>query len=338
MQMRSLGLSRMWFYYSSASAPSRRYGRFCKALLLGYKAAFKQGDTETAIYALTDLSMLRLFEAFLEAAPQLILQTFILLQSKDSDFIQYGSVIVSFMSISWATLDYYAALKRSLPNPNLTCGFPYVFYFLYKLLTISATILTITLLATLHILAVAAYLLLLWSVMMVYVVRQKTAFCKSKCQEIIYRMVIGIILIFTFFNIKGQKIRWALILYYIFKVFKTIVIIILCWILKGSSLDKGNDLSISISIMLALIIGIVCVVMYYRCFHPQVYSKAATDEDCNNSHTESQLPAPQDEVDGFLPQNSTVTPNNVGENRDVIHSSVSQSQNVNSRIMYCLTE
>ncbi|XP_048384598.1 XK-related protein 9 [Stegostoma tigrinum] len=312
--------------------------RFCKALRLGYKAAFKQGDTDSAIYALADLSMLRLFEAFLEGAPQLVLQTFILLQSKDSNFIQYGSVIASFTSISWATVDYYAALKRSLPNPNLTCGFPVVFYFLYKLLTISATILSITLLVSLHILAVVAYLLILWSIMMVHVVRQETTFCNSKCQEIIYRIVVGIILIFTFFNVKGQEIRLTLTLYYIFKVFATTFIISLCWILKGSSVDKGYDLSISMSIMLSLTIGIVCAVIYYRCFHPQVYSTAATDEESNNSHTTLQLPATPDEVDGFQPENSTATLNNVSENRDVIHSSVPQSSKVNRRITNCLRE
>ncbi|GCC26339.1 XK-related protein 9 isoform X1 [Chiloscyllium punctatum] len=312
--------------------------RFFRALVLGYKAAFKQGDSHAAIYAITDLSMLRLFEAFLETAPQLILQTFILLQSEDRNFIQYGSVVISFMGISWTTLDYYAALKRSLPNQNLTCGFPYVIYFLYKLLTISAKILSITLLATLHVLAVAAYLLLVWPIMMVYVMRQKTAFCKSKCQEDIYRIVIGFILIFTFFNIKGQKIRLALTLYYIFRIFETSVLIILCWILKSSSLDKGYDLSISITITLSLITGLVCVVLYYSCFHPSVYSKAATDEDSDNSHTESQIPACQDEVDGFLPQNSNVRLDNVCENNAVIHSSVPRSKRGNSRIINCLTE
>ncbi|GCB75425.1 hypothetical protein scyTo_0015321 [Scyliorhinus torazame] len=101
--------------------------RFIKALVTGYKAAFKQEDTHMAvIYEVTDLSMLRLFEAFLETIPQLVLQTFILLVSADREYIQYGSVIASCMSISWATLDYYAALKKSLSTQRrLTCGFPY---------------------------------------------------------------------------------------------------------------------------------------------------------------------------------------------------------------------
>ncbi|XP_041046155.1 XK-related protein 9 [Carcharodon carcharias] len=311
--------------------------RFIKALMLGYKAAIKQKDTHMdAIYAATDLSMLRLFEAFLETAPQLVLQTFILLVSTDRDYVKYGSVIVSCMSISWATLDYYAALKKSLPaQQTVTCGFPYVMYFFYKLLTLGSRILSITLLTMLSV-AAAAYLFVLWLIMFICVTRQKTIFCKSRCQEIVYRMVVGIILVFTFFNIKGQNTQAVMALYYIFRTFETTIILLLCWLLKGSALDINYYLSISITIGLSLVIGIVCLVLYYRCFHPHVYSEAATDEDSNNSHTTSQPYRSHDEIDGFLPESSAVRLN-INEISNMIHSSVPNPRGGNSRIRHCLT-
>ncbi|XP_078073226.1 XK-related protein 9 [Mustelus asterias] len=307
--------------------------RFIHVLVIGYKAAIKQKNTHMdAIYAVTDLSMLRLFEAFLETIPQLILQTFILLVSTERSYIQYGSVIASCMSISWATLDYYAALKKSLlAQHKLTCGFPYMIYFFYKLLTLGARILSITLLTILHSAAAAAYLAVLWLIMFICVFRQKTTFCKSNCQEIIYRTVVGIILIFTFFNIKDQKTRVVMALYYIFRTIETTVILLLFWFLKDSLLDKSYDLPISITIGVALVIGICCLVLYYCHFHPHIYSQAATDEESNNSY---RFP---DEVDGVLPKSSAVRLSNIIENNSMIHKSVPDPKRGNSRITNCLT-
>ncbi|XP_067887024.1 XK-related protein 9 [Heterodontus francisci] len=314
--------------------------RFIKALSSGYKEVFKKQETTCSdiIYAVTDLSMLRLFEAFLETAPQLVLQTFILLESDDRSYIQYGSVIMSCFSISWTTLDYYAALKRSLPaQQNLVCGFPYVIYFLYKVLTLSAKILTITLLATLHVTAVASYLCALWLIMIFCVWRQKTAFCTSKCQEIIYRTVVATILVFTFFNLKGQNTKVGMTVYYVFRIFETINMLLLCWLLKGFTKRNVYDLPIRITVGLSLVIGIVCLVLYYRLFHPQIYSERTIDEDSNNSHTEPQLHRFPDEVDGFLTGNSAVTPNNIRANNSMIDPSISNPGTRSSRITHCLT-
>ncbi|XP_067832018.1 XK-related protein 9 [Heptranchias perlo] len=313
--------------------------RFTEALVFGYKAAFKQENVHwNAIYAVTDLSMLRLFEAFLETAPQLVLQTFILLEYDNRDYIQYVSVIISCISISWATLDYYAALKKSLPTrQKLACGFPYVMYFFYKLLTLSAKILSITLMATLHIIAVAAYLCVLWLIMVIYVWRQKITFCTSRCQKLIYKTVVGIILVFTFFNIKDQNTRVLMALYYIFRIFETIIVLSLWWLLKGSTVGKNYDLPISITVGLSLVIGIICLKLYYRYCHPHIYSERTNDEDFNNSHTEPQLHRSHDEVDGCLPANSASKLNNISENCTMIHSTTPNPGRRNSRITHFLT-
>ncbi|XP_038665519.1 XK-related protein 9 isoform X2 [Scyliorhinus canicula] len=294
------------------------------------------------IYEVTDLSMLRLFEAFLETIPQLLLQTFILLVSADRDYIQYGSVIASCMSISWATLDYYAALKKSLfTQQRVTCGFPYVTYFSYKLLTLGARILSIILLVILHPLIAVAYLVVLWLIMFICVLMQKTTFCKSNCQEIIYRIVVGIILLFTFFNIKGQNTRVVMTFYYLFRTVETTAILLLYWFLKGFPRDRGYDLPISITVGLSFIIGIGCLLLFYKCFHPHVYSEAATDEDSNHSErfsdeVDNSQRVP-DEVDGVRPEIPAVRLNNINENSSMIHSPVPHPRIGNSRITSCLT-
>ncbi|XP_051879354.1 XK-related protein 9 [Pristis pectinata] len=309
--------------------------RFVKALDYGYKAAFKKGGTDLiAIYSVTDLSMLRLFEAFLEAAPQLVLQVFILLMSDDREYIQYVSVILSCMSISWATLDYYAALKKSLPDQRkLTCGFPYLMYFLYKLLTLNARILLITLLAMINIIAMIGYLCVLWLIMIIYVFVQKTKFCTSMIQEVIYKAVVAIILVFTFFNIKDKNTRIVMIIYYTIRIIETGGVLVFCWFLKGFMVDKSYSLPVSITIGLSLILGIICLVLYYSFCHP----KRANDKDFNHCDNAVQFPTSYDEVDGCPSENPTVILKDINKNGIMIDSEVTKPAIISGRITHCLS-
>lgn len=80
------------------------YCRYWFALKYGHQAAFKQITSEnqlideqssidhkTAIDAMADISMLRLFKTFLESTPQLILQIYILMTSNNSAISQCKS-------------------------------------------------------------------------------------------------------------------------------------------------------------------------------------------------------------------------------------------------------
>ncbi|XP_078254837.1 XK-related protein 9 [Rhinoraja longicauda] len=313
--------------------------RFIKALDYGYRAAFKKEETHrSAIYSVTDLSMLRLFEAFLETAPQLVLQAFILLKYDEREYIQYVSVILSCMSISWATLDYYAALKKSLPDqPKLTCGFPYLLYFFYKLLTLNAKILLITLLATTHVIVVIVYLCVLWLVMLICVFVQHTNFCTSTIQEVIYKAVVAIILVFTFFNIKNKNTRVVMTLYYSFRILETVSLLVFCWLLKSSEVHKGFDFPVSVTIVLSLILGVICLVLYYSHCHSKRANDKDFDQDCDDSDNAQQLQTSCDEVDGCLSKKLTAIPNNINEDSIMINPTVAKSRNINSRIANCLS-
>ncbi|XP_059838644.1 XK-related protein 9 [Hypanus sabinus] len=304
--------------------------RFIETLKYGYKAAFKKEESVmSAIYSATDLSMLRLFEAFLEAAPQAVLQGFILLIDNNGKYIQYVSVILSCMSISWATLDYYAALKKSLPDhPTLICVLPYLLYYLYKLLTLSARILLITLLATIDIIIMTVYLFVLWLIMIFYVFVQKTNFCTSKIQEVIYRAVVAVILVFTFFNIKDKNTRKIMSIYYVLRCIETVAVLAICWSKKCSTDVKSYHLPVSITIVSSLILGIICLVLYYSCSHP----KRATDRDFNHTDNAAQSSLSCDEVDGPPTKNSTVILKNKNENSIMINSADTRSGDVNYRI------
>ncbi|MBN3295224.1 XKR9 protein, partial [Amia calva] len=223
----------------------------------------------------TDVSMLRLFETFLESAPQLILQTYIILKNGKGVSIQYATVLTSLLSIAWATVDYQRCLRRSLHHKKeMAAGLPSTVYLLYKLLTVTSRLLSITLLTLLNYYYAFA-LAAVWLLGTVWAFVQKTDFCTSKHLEVLYRFVIGLILIFTYFNIKDQNTKTSVIIYYVFQVLQTSVILVLVFFLNPS---PAYVLPISITIGSTLSLGVIFLILYYKFLHPQNYGAREADE------------------------------------------------------------
>ncbi|XP_064410270.1 XK-related protein 9 [Latimeria chalumnae] len=213
--------------------------------------------------------MLRLFETFLESAPQLVLQIYILTEQRRGSPLQYASIMTSFCSISWAAVDYQRLLRKSLPHKKkLVCGLPVTTYLLYKLLTLTSWTLSIALLTAVNIYAAAILMGLSWIIGIIWASKQNTTFCTAKCMEFFYRTVVGIILLFTFFNVKGEKTKISVSLYYAVRVLQTIAILTLCWNWKPSITETAYFMPISISVVLGLGLGLICLVLYYGFCHP----------------------------------------------------------------------
>ncbi|KAM4706222.1 XK-related protein 9 [Rhinophrynus dorsalis] len=246
----------------------------------GYKAVYscdqenRQKTIKRAVDAMTDISMLRCFKTYLESTPQLILQLFILIDHGEITLVQYASVLISVSSISWSTVDYQMSLRKSLQGKKgISVGFPMVTYVSYKLFTLTSWILSIVFLLVCNIFIFATLLVSVGLVGLVWVFMQHTHFCKSKGMEYLYRLVAGLIFLFTFFNVKGQKTRLSMSIYYIFRVLSTIVILTLCFYFKPLLTHTLLFRVLSISVVLSLGLGIISLIVYYGKFHPTLHSK-----------------------------------------------------------------
>lgn len=236
----------------------------------------------------TDLSMLKLFEAFLESVPQLLLQVYIVLIGHgEVSLLQYLSVAFSFFSIAWALVDYRRCLRRSLPHINeMPSGLPTVVYLLYKLCTITSLILSYSLLLILSAYTSVA-LTIVWLLATTWTHVLQTNFCSCRGLELLYRAVIGVILMFTFFNVKGQDTKVAMVVYYF--IFSLVVIsspLLLAWL--KPEFNTSTWLTLSILIFGGLFLGLVCLVLYYMLLHPTGTLQEA------------------DEVDGLSKENNTM--------------------------------
>ncbi|NXY22418.1 XKR9 protein, partial [Atrichornis clamosus] len=267
--------------------------RYWFALKYGCQAAFKQtscGDaSETdpsnfiqkqAIDAVTDINMLRVFKTFLETIPQLFLQIYILMEHGKTNFYPYAAIAMSLCGISLSMVDYQVSLRKSLPDKDefrVPSKFIYLFY---KLLTITSWILSISLITRIDVRISVILLIFLWICGFTWTLKQHTTFCKSKKMEYLYRTVVGIILIFSFFNIKGRRTKVCISIYYATHTVLTLGILLVGMFWKPSIIKEMYFTIVSILTISSLALGITFLVVYYRCFHPTTYHRpqAYSDE------------------------------------------------------------
>lgn len=181
---------------------------------------------------------------------------------------------VSFLNVAWSTVDYWRCLRRSLPNTEeMPRGIPTVVYLLYKVLTITARILSLTMLIMLTpwntlVLVVVWFATTLWA----HVV--KTEFCTSPCLEELYRGVVGVILVFTFFNIKGKKTKLEMSLYYLTSTLHNVSAPVILFLLTPRTAELDFFLPVTVFILTSNMLGLGFLILYYRSLHPRYQDEA----------------------------------------------------------------
>ncbi|KAM6282702.1 XK-related protein 9 [Porphyrio hochstetteri] len=266
--------------------------RYWFALKYGCQAAFKQKSSrdasetdppnfiqKQAIDVVTDINMLRIFKTFLETTPQLFIQIYILMEYGKNNFYEYAAIIMSFCGISISTVDYQTSLRKSLPDKDEFRVLPKLVYLFYKLLTITSWVLSISLITLLSVKISVVLLIFLWICGFAWTLKQHTTFCKSKKMEYLYRTVVGVILIFTFFNIKGRKTKFCIFIYYATHAVVTVGILFVYVFWKPPIIEEIHFIILSISTILSLVLGIIFLIVYYMCFHPTVYCRLQTCSD-----------------------------------------------------------
>lgn len=225
------------------------------------------GDHHELFGLAADLSMLRLFEAFLESVPQLLLQLYILLlREGHASVLQCISMTFSFFNVAWSVVDYQRCLRRSVVQlTEMPCGLPTIVYLLYKLFAISARIFSLSLLLALSPFTIL-YMALVWFLCTVWAFALRTNFCNSRALEYMYRAIVGVILVFTFFNIKGQRTKVPMIVYYMFYVLQCIAAPFILYVFKPDML--GYEYTTP-AIAAALLIGLGLLCVYYAHLHPR---------------------------------------------------------------------
>ncbi|XP_007932724.1 XK-related protein 7 [Orycteropus afer afer] len=255
--------------------------RYLRALYLGLQSRWRGERLQRHFYwrmlfESADVSMLRLLETFLRSAPQLVLQLSLLLHRSDSDsdnntnaFQQLPviSTFASLLSLAWTLASYQKVLRDSRDDKRPLSYKGAVVQVLWHLFTIAARGLAFALFASVYKLYFGIFIVAHWCIMTFWVIQGETDFCMSKWEEIIYNMVVGIIYIFCWFNVKEGRSRRRMTLYYCIVMLENAVLTGF-WYSSRNFAPDFRSLILVCVVASSFALGIFFMCVYYCLLHP----------------------------------------------------------------------
>lgn len=230
------------------------------------------------IAQLQDASTLGVLEAFMEEAPQVALQIYILLRRGSVDLGSFEDLIVVLsipksLALFALHLVIYARYLRDgdEESPQMSwCSFSSLLYFVWRLFMLTSRILALALFAShftrfVFVVAGIHFILsyaLLW--------RQNCEYFEgAPIKQKLFRCAIAYVHMFCFFPLEGKNTRKWGYPYYIVTFIENSAIVLL-WNFVAS-----YNLKFRITMLTAewttFAIGIASLVLFYRCFHPSSY-------------------------------------------------------------------
>ncbi|KAI8486385.1 XK- protein 6 [Branchiostoma belcheri] len=153
----------------------------------------------------TDVCLLRMFEAFLESSPQLVLQLYIMQVRGQSDFLTVLAVGTSLASLSVALVSHHKSLREALPNAERITYTGVVLWTLWRLCTVSARVVAISLFASQFHWYTFAILGGHFLIMFVWRSCQDIKFYDSRVEQTGFNIVIAFVNIFSWLSMVQQS-------------------------------------------------------------------------------------------------------------------------------------
>lgn len=222
----------------------------------------------------SDAALLRIFECFLEAAPQQCLQTSLLLRANNELIVhQWLSVISSICGLGWCLASYQRSIRYVQEDKeNMTwrnSALQTCWHFLVSLsriMSISAVAYLFphwTILAcSLHI-GVTAVLLQIFD---------RSPFCNhNKIGEIAYSFALGAVYLFTYILPVEARTRYRYTIYYSLCFLENLACAVIWYVLADESTKNSiYFLPVFVLCFVPYVLGLVFMVVYYGFFHPKV--------------------------------------------------------------------
>uniref|UniRef100_A0A7M4FIP2 XK-related protein n=3 Tax=Crocodylia TaxID=1294634 RepID=A0A7M4FIP2_CROPO len=220
------------------------------------------------VYEYADVSMLHLLATFLESAPQLVLQLCIVVQTRTLQALQGLTAAASLVSLAWALASYQKALRDSRDDKKPISYMAVIIQFCWHFFTIAARVITFALFASVFQLYFGIFIVLHWCIMTFWIVHCETEFCITKWEEIVFDMVVGIIYIFSWFNVKEGRTRCRLFIYYFVILLENTALSALWYRYKVPPISDAFAIPALCVVFSSFLTGIVFMLMYYAFFHP----------------------------------------------------------------------
>lgn len=139
---------------------------------------------------------------------------------------------------------------------------------LWHLFTIGARTLAFALFASVFQLYFGIFIVAHWCIMTFWIIQGETDFCMSKWEEIIYNMVVGIIYIFCWFNVKEGPSRLRMTVYYSVTLAENVALTAAWYTYRGPHTSDSYALVVVCLVACSFALGTFFMLVYYCWLHP----------------------------------------------------------------------
>ncbi|XP_065111019.1 XK-related protein 6 [Paramisgurnus dabryanus] len=220
------------------------------------------------MYEYADVNMLRLLETFLESAPQLVLQLCIMIQKNRAETLQCVSSVASLLSLAWVLASYHKLLRDSRDDKKSMSYRGALIHIFWRLFTISSRVLSFALFASIFHIYFGIFVVIHWCAMAFWIVHGGTDFCMSKWEEVLFNMVVGIVYIFCWFNVKEGRTRYRMAIYYFVVLVENTVLTCLWYAYRDPVTTDSYAVPVLCGVYLTFASGVVFMGLYYGVLHP----------------------------------------------------------------------
>ncbi|XP_058927281.1 XK-related protein 6 [Kogia breviceps] len=220
------------------------------------------------MYEYADINMLRLLETFLESAPQLVLQLCIMIQKSRAETLPCVSSVTSLMSLAWVLASYHKLLRDSRDDKKSMSYRGALIHLFWRLFTISSRVISFALFASIFQLYFGIFVVVHWCAMAFWIIHGGTDFCMSKWEEILFNMVVGIVYIFCWFNVKEGRTRYRMFAYYTIVLTENAALTFLWYFYRDPETTDSFAVPALCCVFISFVAGIALMLLYYGVLHP----------------------------------------------------------------------
>nr|XP_037270975.1 XK-related protein 6-like [Rhipicephalus microplus] len=242
-----------------------------------YKTKAKK-DYDTFSKHRSDLYLLDLYKSFMKSAPQLVLQIYILFDTKDWRPMTVGTPITSLVALAKGMVDYDIDLRHRCPDLTSLSWFGVILHLLWRLGIVTSRIGAMVLMAAVNDYWAIAYFGIHFVMTSIFaftmtqdLVRREIAPNTPLWQQCAHGIAMGAALTFSFFNVADSSSQpWMIIMYTYASMqsAEAVVHFFNDWVNTGQPLHGMVAMAIVFgSFMLGLIAMLV-----YNCLYKQVYT------------------------------------------------------------------
>ena len=190
-------------------------------VLWRYFKLFIPVDLRIVKHEVRDLCMLRLTHAFVEAAPMLLVQLYLIWLKPSRDQVSdlnMVSTVLSLFSVCWALASFNKNVRRQHVHKLVLTWLGVIFQFMWRLGTVTSRVVALSVYATVYSYWVFLVIGLHWMSMFFWLISPRNVFHGDKMSKVkkdLYCALIAVVYIFCYVNLQHVNPRMKMAAFYV---------------------------------------------------------------------------------------------------------------------------